>query len=230
MEQQQPKTIELCPALQHPFTCLVSGATQSGKSEWIFRLLTSISSRNCKNNKIEPQPQNILYCYSEEQPALFERYRQAEVKIKFHKGLPPPIEEFSPAVRNLLVLDDLMQETGSAISALFTRGSHHRNLSIILVTQNLFHQSKEFRTISLNSSYLVIFKNPRDNTQIEHLARQMFPKRSMIVQDAFHRATQRPYGYLLVDLKQSTPDEARLRTNIFNELGTGASCELFIPI
>ena len=41
---------------------------------------------------------------------------------------------------------------------LFTRGSHHRNLSVI-IAQNLFHQGKGSRNISLNSYYLVSFKN-----------------------------------------------------------------------
>ena len=45
---------------------------------------------------------------------------------------------------------------------LFTRDSHHHNLSVIYIVQNLFHQGKGSRSISLNSYYLVLFKNPRD--------------------------------------------------------------------
>ena len=44
---------------------------------------------------------------------------------------------------------------------LFTRGSHHRNLSVSYIVQNLFHQWKGSGSISLNSHYLVLFKNPR---------------------------------------------------------------------
>ena len=57
---------------------------------------------------------------------------------------------------------------------LFTRGFHHRNLSVIYIVQNLFHQGKGSRSISLNSHYLVLFKNPRDKLQILTLAKQMF--------------------------------------------------------
>ena len=223
------KTVDLCPALQHPFTCLVSGATQSGKTEWLFKLLTLSSG------KIQPPPEQIIYCFSEEQSV--EKFRNAKgmANIQFHKGIPILNEEneelFSSELRKLIILDDLMQEANSEmISTLFTRGSHHRNLSIILVTQNLFYQNKHFRTISLNANYLVIFKNPRDLAQINHLARQMFPGKSSIMQNAYYLATKQPYGYLFVDLKQTTPDNARLRTNIFDENGEGVVCDLFMPI
>jgi hypothetical protein len=63
------------------------------------------------------------------------------------------------------------------VSELFTKGSHHRNNSLVLITQNLFHQGPSSRDISLNSKYIVVFKNPRDNTQIVHLARQVYPEK-----------------------------------------------------
>jgi hypothetical protein len=31
-------------------------------------------------------------------------------------------------------------------------------------------------------------------------------------------------------LKQTTPEEARLRTNIFDETAQGTLCEIFVPI
>ena len=44
---------------------------------------------------------------------------------------------------------------------LFAKGSHHQNLSVIYIVQNLFHQGKGNRSISLNSHYL-LFGNIRD--------------------------------------------------------------------
>ena len=35
------------------------------------------------------------------------------------------------------------------------------------------------------------------------------------MQETFHDATSDPYGYLLIDLKQDTPEHLRLRTRIF---------------
>ena len=34
--------------------------------------------------------------------------------------------------------------------------------------------------------------------------------------ESFQDATSQPYGYLLFDLHPSTPDDYRLRSNIFN--------------
>jgi hypothetical protein len=41
---------------------------------------------------------------------------------------------------------------------LFTKGSHHRNISVVLLTQNVFHHGPNFRDISLNAKYLVLLK------------------------------------------------------------------------
>ena len=68
-----------------------------------------------------------------------------------------------------------MTETDKSVSNLFTKGSHHRNLSVLHLVQNVFDKNKHTRTISLNTHYLVIFKNPQDASQITHLAKQMYP-------------------------------------------------------
>ncbi len=42
----------------------------------------------------------------------------------------------------------------------------------------------------------------------------MYPGRVNFVQEAFKDVTNVPYGYLLVDLKQDTQEDLRLRTTI----------------
>ena len=107
-----------------------------------------------------------------------------------------------------IVVDDQMIEAGkdNRIVNLFTKGSHHRNLSVIYIVQNLFHQGKGNRSISLNSHYLVLFKNPRDKLQILTLAKQMYPSETAWFIKEYEEAVQRPYGYLFVDLKPTTPE------------------------
>ena len=70
----------------------------------------------------------------------------------------------NPSKRNLVVIDDLIQKLGNdpRITSLFTKGCHHRNLSVIFILQNIFHRGKELRDVSLNCHYLVLFKSPRD--------------------------------------------------------------------
>ena len=86
---------------------------------------------------------------------------------------------------------------------------------MIFILQNIFHRGKELRDMSLNSHYLVVFKSPRDSSQLNHLARQMFPGHVKYMQEAFEDVTKWPYGYLFCDLKPETPTDFRLRTNIF---------------
>ena len=70
--------------------------------------------------------------------------------------------------------------------------------------------------MSLNSHYLILFKNPRDSLQITTLARQMYPGQSQFLLEAFQDATREPHGYLVIDLKPATNDDERIRTNILD--------------
>jgi hypothetical protein len=45
----------------------------------------------------------------------------------------------------------------------------------------------------------------------------MYPKNSKFLEEAYHDATNEPYGYLLIDLKQATPNEFRVQSNIFSK-------------
>ena len=73
-----------------------------------------------------------MYCYGEYQQ-LFCQYPQ----VIFHEGLPD-MDNFDGREPILLIVDDLMQETNETIANLFTKGSHHRNVSVLFLVQNLF--------------------------------------------------------------------------------------------
>ena len=187
----------------HPFTCVIAGPFQSGKTEFVKRFVRHVE------DMVTPVPTKIIWSYGEWQPA----YQSLLDKVDFVQGLPDlPLYSVEPL---LLVIDDQMHGVDQRISSLFTKGSHHRNLSVIYIVQNLFDQHKEHRTISLNAHYLVIFKNPRDGSQIIHLSKQMYPGKTHYVRQAFALATRQAHGYLVVDLKQNTPEGMRLRSHIF---------------
>ena len=63
------------------------------------------------------------------------------------------------------------------------------------IVQNLFHRGKHHRIISLNAHYMVVFKNPRDVSQIMALAHQMYPQRTKYFLEAYTAATAQPHGY-----------------------------------
>jgi hypothetical protein len=131
-------------------------------------------------------------------------------------NIPQTFENISD--NTLIILDDLMTDAYTKnICELFTKGSHHNNLSVILVTQNVFHQAKYCRDISLNCKYLVVFKNPRDKSQILSLARQIYPENAMEIMRVYNEVTSEPHGYMFFDLTQSTNDLVRFRTDIFHK-------------
>ena len=114
-----------------------------------------------------------------------------------------------------LIIDDLLgKEDTSLVRDIFIKGSHHNNISVIFVTQNLFLPHKDYRTLSLNAHYLVIFKNPRDMSQINALARQAFASKPTFLTAVYNRETSDRHSYLLLDFKQSTPELMRVRDSI----------------
>ena len=90
--------------LQHPFTCIVAGCTQSDKTVWVKTLLENAQTT------ISPSPQRIIWCYGQWQPLYFELVRTMP-GIEFNEGIPEDIDKpdyLDVSQRNLIVLDDLM--------------------------------------------------------------------------------------------------------------------------
>ena len=110
---------------------------------------------------VDPPPSKIVYCYGEYQ-RLFDEYRS---RVTFNRGLPN-LEDFDGSESVLLIIDDTMNEMDEPVANLFTKGSHHRNVSVAFLVQNLFHKNKHIRTISLNAHYMVCLlytsPSPRD--------------------------------------------------------------------
>ena len=112
-------------------------------------------------------------------------------------GIPAALEQdcyFDVTKQNLIVFDDRMIDARKEkrIVNFFSRGSHHRNLSMIYIAQNLFCQGKGSRSISLKRHYLVLFKNPRDKLQILTLAKQMYPGQTDFFLDQYEEAVSDP--------------------------------------
>jgi len=148
--------------LHHPFTAVVAGPTGCGKSAWVLRLIDNA------REIIYTPPSSIHYCYGEYQP-IFNKYPQ----VQLHEGLPElGSETLDSREPTLMIVDDLMSETKQLVADIFTKLSHHRNISILYLSQNVFDKNEYVRTITLNAHYLVLFKNSRDAGQF---ARQMYP-------------------------------------------------------
>ena len=198
----------------HPSTMIISGPTGCGKTQFVCRLLEN----NMLIDENGKAPNRIVWLYGAWQP-LFE---QLEAKygdlIEFREGFDKEvIGSFDASVRNLVIIDDLMQQAKNdgIIANLFTKGSHHSNLTVMYLMQNLFEQGKYSVKVSRNSHYIVLFKNPRNSQEVRTLGQQMVPGRVASLVSIFESATENEFSYLVIDLRPQTPTEFRYRTQIF---------------
>ena len=191
---------------------VISSPSGSGKSEWTRKLLLS--------SLIESTPERIIWCFGQWQP-LYDAIRKKIPWIEFLSGIPDYLDDqhyINASKRNILVFDELMTEAkcDQRVADLFTKGSQHRNISIVYLTQNLFPQEKACSDIALNTQYMVLFNNPIDRQQVANLARRIYPSTSTLLIKRFEQATSHHYGDLMIDLKSDMPEKDRLHTEIFD--------------
>ena len=108
-------------------------------------------------------------------------------------------------------------EATADTAKLFSIGSHHYHVNIIFLCQNLFTQNNFFRDISLNSTYIILFKNVRDKQQITNFAKQFAPGKNKSFLNIFTNATSEPHSYLFLDNHQKTADSHRILSNYLEE-------------
>jgi hypothetical protein len=160
----------------------------------------------------------IVWCFGEMSAVPDRELSEINNTIRVHKYVPGNFENKN-GKPCLLILDDLLDVAFSKeVCNLFTKGSYHRNISVILFTQNLFHQANYCRDISLNAKYLVLLKNVRDNQQFMCLSLQVHPKGPNQLYKAYLKVTKGPDGYLVLDLAQDTDERLRFPTHIFPEV------------
>ena len=184
-----------------PFTSVLAGPTCSGKSTWLLKLVNNL-------HLIQPQPEHVVLCRGCPTSAKFPDF------VKIIEGLP---KSFDSVPRNtLLILDDLGRESNnSALTTLFSRGCHHRQISVVSVQQNIF-QNKD-RTQRANCMYYVLMNNPIDSHQVQALNRQVFPKTKHFLAEVMEDIAKEAWGYCILDLHSRTPSALRVVSHIFRE-------------
>ena len=196
-----------------PCSVLIVGPSGSGKTVFTRHLLTD------NIDLFSSRPDRIVYCYGSWQKSFETLKRKG---VKFAAGVPTERDLFKWFPRGgVLVMDDLMTEGNNDKSVLdiFTKHSHHRNITVLYLCQDMFPPGKFAKSISRNAHYIVAFKNPRDQLGVRNVALQAFPNKWQAVLDVFRRATSRPFGYLVLDLHPATSDDARLVSHLLKEEG-----------
>jgi hypothetical protein len=198
-----------------PARVAIIGSSGSGKTTLLSQLILH-------ENLFNPKPDTILYCAKIEESVPV----SLRSRVTFHSGLPDNLKNLNPDGKNfMVVIDDLMNESlnSEEVQDLFLFG-RHRNISVVLLTHNIFPRLKYARDISLNTSHFFIMKPSRDLLQLNVLNRQILPDDPHFFSRVFSQHITKPYSYLLIDLAPTTPSLLRFRTNIFDK-----KISVFIP-
>jgi len=109
--------------LKLPFTLIVAGPSSCGKSTFVIRLL------ECREQLCNIAFDNIVWCHSENNAPHHLK------SVSFVKAVPD--FENLENIPKLIVFYDFMDSAYSTkVSQLFTKGSHRRNIRLVLITQN----------------------------------------------------------------------------------------------
>lgn len=194
----------------HPATVIVSGGTGSGKTH-LTRQLIRHSRHTFSNLREKP---NVIWCYGVYQDIFSQPLTNASIRYKDNLPELNEIEQYNP---NVIVVDDLMTEKGNDVMMqnLFTKLSHHKNVTVIFITQNIF--AKGHCNLKRNAHYLIMMRNPSDKSQISLLGRQLYPRSKQHLQhfyESYDDATKKKYGYLFIDVSPDSDEVQKLKTNI----------------
>lgn len=188
------------------------GASCSGKTVMLLSMI--------KNKSFEHKVENALCCYLVKQP-IYDEMAKYVPNFVLHQGLPDKafVDEFLEENHGhtLIIIDDLGHILGSNpdIASYFSVGTHHRNFTLVIMLQQLYFKGVHSKLIQLNTSYLVLFRQLRDVSQVGILARQMYPTNWKEFMKIYEDATNEPYGYLVVNTHPQSNPDLRLLTKIF---------------
>ena len=205
-----------------PSSILIVGPSSCGKTYFTKRLLME------NLNLFQRRPKAVVYCTSMYQECFEE---MGEAGIQFHKGIPndEDLEQWFPKGQGqILILDDLMNEDSGdkRVLDLFTRNSHHRDITVLYLCQDMFPVGKYAKTISRNAHYIIAFKNPRDQLGVRNVLLQAFPGTWQRALQVFQHVTKQPYQYLVLDLHPASDDDQRLVTRILKDQGQTMTFDL----
>ena len=219
---------------QHPFTCVISSPSRSGKSTFMRNLLlhqedlidvkfdyiciflgTSVSENRTLGSlgAILTQRVNVL--------DIKDRYPSKEdLAIKFPSDLNSMLRKQSDQhLKGCLIFDDLMDELSQCgvLTKLFTKYSSHYDVSIINITQNLFHHSvgkSEHTTVYRNTRLMVIFNNPIDNSVLTVVAKRLKLSGSSPLINMLNYIV-RNHRYVVINADLEGASELKFTTDIF---------------
>lgn len=201
-------------------THLVVGPSACGKTVRTCKIL------QLKDEIIEggEDIKNVVFCYAAWQ-SIYDDLRDRGIVTKFIKKKPSSqefvqlVSDYKDRGGSIVVIDDFMSQIDQDLVDIVTVQSRHYNTSTFILFQSLFPPNKLARQISLNVKYIHAHKNPRENAQIQVLARQLRPKDYKWIVAAYESVTQEPHQCMLIDLTQQREEKLRYRSHYLPDEG-----------
>ena len=184
------------------------GPSKSGKSLLCLKLLKNLSIFEGKYDK-------IIYIAS-----YVPSFSKELKKVIFLDKVPT---EELPS-NSIIIFDDMIYNPeGMKLASQYAfRDCNHRNSIAIVMTQRIYVSNDNFRMISDNCDYIILFKQLRGEQKLKMLARDVFPsKLQKYFFESYNHATKEQYGYLVIDIGFATIKSKSLYSRITAEEGVG---------
>jgi hypothetical protein len=179
---------------------LIVAASKSGKSTLCFKLLKKPSVFEGKYN-------NVVYI-SSYRPSFASKLPRVQFLEEIPDKIPP---------KSIVIFDDLIyNNAGMKLAARYAfRDCNHLDSIAIVMAQRLHVANDDFRMISDNANYLILFKQLRGEHKLGMLSRDIYPPHlQKYFNDAYNHATSKPYGYLIVYIGFDIPKDKSLFSDI----------------
>lgn len=188
-----------------PMRMHLCGPSGVGKSTYCFDLV-----KNRKRLFSGPSIEHIYWCVGE--LSSVPTTLKVEIpEVNIVRGL-----SFLKEVKknSLCIFDDLVTKLYQTeeIVDLAIRRSGKEFISFIVLSQNVFYQSKYARTINLSMTVLVLFNQIRDSSTLMNLCRQINCREFKAVHTALtSHLNSAPYQSIIIDLHPITHSALRFR-------------------
>lgn len=143
--------------------------------------------------------------------------------VKFIHGQPSieSLEDMDVKILKLVILDDMMDMTDKKttfedLKRLFTAVSHHGNMSVIFIVQDLY-VNRHMTRLANQAENILAMVNGAAAYQIPKLCNKLFgPGHELFIRWAINDVhAHSNFGYLLLSTGATVPECQRVRTNIF---------------
>ena len=194
---------------RQPFRALITGSSGSGKTNFVYQLLTRflnidklyVMSKHLEQGKMVALENH----YRTLEEKVQKKFKKPDFKILevFTNDLNeiPEVDELDPDLNNVILFDDCMLEKQDKIIDYFIKG-RHSNCSVIYLSQQF---SRSPRSIRLNCSCYFLFNIP-SLTDISFIHRECAPdlEKDELLR-IYKNAMSVPYNFLTIDTCYKNP-------------------------